>query len=315
MTAATSLKTIGERAGKVGVLMGGISAEREISLKSGEMIYTALRETGVDAVRLIWHDDLQETLASESVDRIFIALHGRGGEDGQVQGLLGLMGIPYTGSGVLGSALAMDKIRSKQIWKSCDIPTPDFMYCQEKVAAKDMQIRRFPVMVKPAREGSSIGISKVADPGQLQTALNTAFEFDENVLVEEYIEGEEYTLSILGSRALPIIRLETPNEFYDYEAKYLADNTRYHCPSGLSQSTEAKCAALGLRAFGALGAAGWGRVDFMLDADGEPQFIEANTVPGMTDHSLVPMAAKAAGIGFNELVLHVLASSLPEVSS
>ena len=315
MTTAASLNSVVTRAGKVGVLMGGTSAERDISLKSGEMIYTALCESGVDAVRLIWNDDLQATLASAEVDRIFIALHGRGGEDGQVQGLLGLMGVPYTGSGVLGSALAMDKIRSKQIWKSCDIPTPDFIYCHQTDLPKDNQISRFPVMVKPAREGSSIGISKVTDPGQLQAALATAFEFDDTVLVEQYIEGQEYTLSILGSRALPIIRLETPNEFYDYEAKYLADNTRYHCPSGLSQSTEAKCAALGTRAFSALGAVGWGRIDFMLGADGEPQFIEANTVPGMTDHSLVPMAARAAGIEFNELVLHILAGSFAEMTS
>ena len=305
-----NLQSVMARLGRVGVLMGGISAEREISLKSGEMIFDALVSSGVDAVKLVWNDNLNATLTSEDFDRIFIALHGRGGEDGQVQGLLGLMGIPYTGSDVLGSALAMDKIRSKQIWKSCNIPTPGFLHCTVDTRAKNSEIRQFPVMVKPAREGSSIGISKVAEQDQLQSALDAAFAYDDVVLVEQFVEGHEYTLSILGQRSLPIIRLETPNEFYDYEAKYLLDNTRYHCPSGLDKNIETQCAELGLRAFKALGASGWGRVDFILDQNDNPQFIEVNTVPGMTDHSLVPMAAAAAGIGFKELVIQILAESL-----
>ncbi|MGR8946878.1 MAG: D-alanine--D-alanine ligase [Gammaproteobacteria bacterium] len=297
------------KVGRVGVLMGGLSAEREISLKSGEMIYSALRRAGVDAVRLIWDQNLEKTLASDDYDRIFIALHGRGGEDGQVQGLLSLKGVPYTGSGVLGSALSMDKIRSKQIWTACDIPTPEF-YCLERARKQILpDIRNYPVMVKPSREGSSIGISKVNDQLQLQGAIDTAFEYDDCILIEQYIEGNEYTLSILEPDALPIIRLETPNEFYDYEAKYVSDSTKYHCPAGLSAEIEANCAELGLRAFRALGANGWGRVDFMLDAEQRPQFIEVNTVPGMTDHSLVPMAAAAAGITFEDLVVKILATS------
>lgn len=307
---ADNLESLIGRLGRVGVLMGGISAEREISLKSGEMVFSALAESGVDTVKLVWNDDLNATLASEKFDRVFVALHGRGGEDGQVQGLLGLMGIPYTGSGVLGSALAMDKIRSKQIWKSCDIPTPEFLYCGVDNPLKNSQISQFPVMVKPAREGSSIGISKVTGPEQLKASCDAAFAYDDAILVEQFVDGDEYTLSILGEQTLPIIRLETSNEFYDYEAKYLSDNTRYHCPSGLDKNLELKCAELGLRAFKALGAAGWGRVDFILDRDGNPQFIEVNTVPGMTDHSLVPMAAAAAGIDFKELVIRILAASL-----
>lgn len=296
-------------AGRVGVLMGGPSAEREISLKSGEMIYSALDKAGVSAVKLVWDDDLEQTLASAEYDRIFIALHGRGGEDGQVQGLLGLRGIPYTGSRVLGAALSMDKVRSKQIWSACGIPTPAFLCIKAGDQQNPVVPNNYPVMVKPAQEGSSIGISKVDDASELQTAIDKAFEFDDTVLIEQYIAGSEYTLSILGQRTLPIIRLETPNAFYDYEAKYLADSTEYHCPAGLDVETEAKCAELGLRAFQLLGGLGWGRVDFMLSANGEPQFIEVNTVPGMTDHSLVPMAAAAAGIGFEELVIHILATS------
>ena len=308
---ANDLGSIIRRAGRVGVLMGGLSAEREISLQSGAMIFAALAKMGVDVVKLVWEDDLNACLAGASFDRIFIALHGRGGEDGQVQGLLGLMGIPYTGSGVLGSALAMDKIRSKQIWQACNIPTPAFSFCTVDRPVKENEIKQFPVMVKPSREGSSIGISKVNDASQLGASLEAAFAYDESVLVEQFVEGDEYTLSILAQQTLPIIRLETPNEFYDYEAKYLSDNTRYHCPSGLDAEIESQCAALGLRAFNALGASGWGRVDFMLTSGSEPRFIEVNTVPGMTDHSLVPMAAAAAGIDFNELVVRVLASSLP----
>ena len=307
-----NLSEVVSSAGRVGVLMGGPSAERDISLKSGEMIYSALNKAGVKAVKLVWDGELEHTLASAEYDRIFIALHGRGGEDGQVQGLLGLRGIPYTGSRVLGAALAMDKIRSKQIWSACGIPTPEFLCLQADDEQPLPVPSNYPVMVKPAREGSSIGISKVDDANELESAISKAFEFDDTVLIEQYVTGSEYTLSILGHRALPIIRLETPNEFYDYEAKYLSDNTEYHCPAGLAAETEIRCAELGLRAFRLLGGHGWGRVDFMLGEDGEPQFIEVNTVPGMTDHSLVPMAAAAAGIGFEDLVVQILATSFSD---
>lgn len=296
-------------AGRVGVLMGGISAEREISLKSGEMIYRALVAANIDAVKIDWQDDLEHALASETFDRIFIALHGRGGEDGQVQGLLGLKNIPYTGSGVLGSSLAMDKIRSKQIWDSCGLPTPSFWSVDSHINFDPQDVQKFPVMVKPAREGSSIGITKVVVAHDLLPAVELAQRYDEQVIIEEFVKGNEYTLSILANQALPIIRLETPHEFYDYEAKYLADSTSYHCPAGLSETLEKECAELGLRAFRALGAHGWGRIDFIIDEDSRPQLIEANTVPGMTDHSLVPMAAAVAGIDFQNLVMNILKSS------
>ncbi|MEM7468145.1 MAG: D-alanine--D-alanine ligase [Pseudomonadota bacterium] len=310
MTNAAQTNTeIVAKAGRVGVLMGGLSAEREISLKSGEMVYQALCDSNVDAVKMIWNTDVEEAISESSIDRVFIALHGRGGEDGQVQGLLNLRGLPYTGSGVLGSALAMDKLRSKQIWRDCDVPTPAFKCVTPNDSANAIDVRHFPVMVKPAREGSSIGISKVDEAGSLPDALAQAFQYDNSVIIEQYIDGEEYTLSILDNEALPIIRLETPHEFYDYEAKYFSQSTQYHCPAGLSDASTEQCETLGLRAFNALGASGWGRVDFMWDPQSGPQFIEVNTVPGMTDHSLVPMAAAATDIDYRTLVLKILATS------
>lgn len=311
---ALNLDAIVTVSGRVGVLMGGQSAEREISLKSGEMIFQALTNVGVDAVKLVWDDNLEKTLNADSFERIFIALHGRGGEDGQVQGLLGLRGIPYTGSGVLGSALAMDKVRSKQIWQSAKIPTPEFEFISRETGVKLPPDIKFPVMVKPAHEGSSIGIAKVSDRTELDDAIENAMVYDDLVLIERFVDGSEYTLSILNDQTLPIIRLETANEFYDYDAKYLSDDTRYHCPAGLEQQSEAEYAALGLRAFQLLGASGWGRVDFILNDEIGPQLIEVNTVPGMTDHSLVPMAAAAAGIDFEQLVLRILSSSLSGVT-
>jgi D-alanine-D-alanine ligase len=304
-----NIDEVASKAGRVGVLMGGCSAEREISLKSGEMIFNALTTAGVEAVKLVWNDDLRQTLASDTYDRVFIALHGRGGEDGQVQGLLGLHDIPYTGSRVLGSALAMDKVRSKQVWQASGLPTPEFFFISREMNIDLASVPTFPVMIKPAREGSSIGISKVDNQRDLAQAIETALAFDELILVEQFVVGAEYTLSILNGQTLPLIRLETPNEFYDYEAKYLSDSTQYHCPAGLSAGLEKQCAELGLRAFLALGASGWGRVDFMLDGDLQPQLIEVNTVPGMTDHSLVPMAAAAAGINFEQLVMQILSTS------
>jgi len=298
--------------GKVAVLMGGYSAEREISLSSGAAVVQALQAAGVDAQAVDAADDkLYESLTNGGYARAFIALHGRGGEDGVIQGMLETVGIPYTGSDVLGSALGMDKLRTKQVWQSAGIPTPAFSVFSSRAgvdAAKDEL--RYPVIVKPPHEGSSIGISKVDTADTLLAAWERAVCYDDTVLVEQWIEGVEYTAGILGDEVLPLIRLETPNTFYDYDAKYKTDTTRYLIPCGLEAGKEAELQALSLAACRAVGASGWGRVDFMLDASGQPWFIEINTVPGLTDHSLVPMAAKAVGIDFSQLVCRILDSSL-----
>ncbi|HUT40022.1 MAG TPA: D-alanine--D-alanine ligase [Gammaproteobacteria bacterium] len=297
--------------GKVAVLLGGRSAEREVSLKSGAAVLAALQAAGVDAHALDSAEDrLHERLVSGGFARAFIALHGRGGEDGVMQGMLETLGIPYTGSGVLGSALGMDKLRTKQVWQSAGIPTPDYALLEneDEVAARCDSLH-YPVIVKPAHEGSSIGISKVGRASGLLQAWQEAARFDRSVLVEQWVDGAEYTTGILGETALPLIRLETPHAFYDYAAKYQADTTRYIIPCGLDAGQEQQLQQLSLQAFRAVGAHGWGRVDFMLDAAGRPWFIEVNTVPGLTDHSLVPMAAQAAGVAFGELVLKILDSS------
>jgi len=297
--------------GKVAVLMGGLSAEREVSLKSGKAVYDALLRKGVDAHAIDAGKDILQVLAAGNFDRVFIALHGRGGEDGTLQGALDMLGLPYTGSGVLGSALSMDKLRAKLTWVGAGLPTPPFAVLKPNAKLdKVMEKLGLPLMVKPAHEGSSIGISKVSEAGQMATAWKAAAAYDSCVIVERYIEGAEYTAALLGGQALPLIRLETPHTFYDYEAKYSADSTRYFCPAGLSAAQEQTLQELAQRAFDALGCSGWGRVDFMCDAQGQPWLIECNTVPGMTDHSLVPMAAREAGIGFDELVWHILADSL-----
>ena len=297
-------------AGKVLVLMGGDSAEREVSLKSGAAVAAALARAGVAVELVDYRGGDFAAVCARQPDRVFIALHGRGGEDGQLQGALGTAGIPYTGSGVLGCALAMDKIRSKQVWQSVGIPTPDFLVVDDESDAAVVTARLgLPLVVKPAHEGSSIGVSKVRILDEFAPAVREARRFDREVLAERWVPGGEYTLSLVAGERLPIIKLETPHEFYDYAAKYLADTTRYLCPAGLDAETEARCTESGARAFEALGASGWGRVDFMLDAAGQPQFIELNTVPGMTDHSLVPMAAAARGWSFEQLVLRILASS------
>lgn len=298
--------------GRVAVLMGGRSAERDISLLSGAAVLTALQRQGVDAHGV---DPVQEPVArlrDAGYDRAFIALHGRGGEDGVVQGALEALGLPYTGSGVLGSALSMDKLRSKQVWIGAGIPTPEFEVLGPESSDFGAVVDRLglPLMVKPTLEGSSLGMTKVTRAQDLETALAEALRYDRCALAERWIAGPEYTAAILGERVLPLIRLETPRAFYDYEAKYHADTTRYHCPCGLSAEREQAYAAQARAAFRALGASGWGRVDFLVDIDAEPRFIEVNTVPGMTDHSLVPMAARAAGIGFDELVLDILATTL-----
>ena len=288
--------------GRVAVLAGGNSAERAISLKSGNAVHNALREFGVIAERVDPVDTSLDTLAR--FDRVFIALHGRGGEDGVIQGVLEHLGVPYTGSGVMASAVGMDKIRTKLLWRGAGLATPDFRMAGPQGEAVDEM--PMPVIVKPSREGSSIGMQKVEEKGALREAIRDACAFDEDVLVERWVEGEEYTVAILNEEPLPAIRLETPNVFYDYEAKYESDSTRYLCPCGLEPQEENRMQALAMRAFRLLGCRGWGRVDLMRDQNGEFQLLEVNTIPGMTDHSLVPMAAAAREMGFAELVARIL---------
>lgn len=298
--------------GRVAVLMGGHAAERVISLRSGQAVLEALRRAGVDAEAVDAGDaDVVRQLETGGYARVFNILHGRGGEDGVMQGCLETLGLPYTGSGVLASALAMDKLRSKQLWRGVGLPTPEFMMLEN---ATDLERAAravgFPMMVKPSHEGSSIGMSKVEEAGQLPAAWELARQFDTDVLAERWITGTEYTAAILGEEVLPLIRLETGNVFYDYQAKYESNETRYHCPCGLSTEREQEYRQLALAAFRALDGRGWGRVDFMVDAEGRPWLIELNTVPGMTDHSLVPMAAREAGLDFETLVVRILATSL-----
>ena len=293
------------RFGKVAVLLGGRSGEREVSLKSGGAVVAALQRSGIDAQGF---DPAQQPLhALAQFDRVFIALHGRYGEDGTVQGALELMGIPYTGSGVMASALGMDKWRTKLLWRAMGIATPDFELVQADSDFAAIEARLgLPLFVKPANEGSSIGLSKVKAAGGLRAAYQLAAEVDPLVIAERYMGGGEYTVGILGDVALPAIRIVPANEFYDYEAKYLRDDTQYLCPCGLPPAQEAQIRSEALAAFRAVGGRGWGRVDFLMDEAGRHFFLEVNTSPGMTDHSLVPMAARAAGIGFDELVLRIL---------
>lgn len=293
--------------GKVGVLFGGKSAEREVSLKSGRAVLEALLSRGVDAHAFDPAERSFAELVAERFDRVFIVLHGRYGEDGTMQGALEQLGIPYTGSGVLASALAMDKGRTKMLWAQAGIPTPAYRMLDEQTDF-DAVVRELglPIMVKPVREGSSIGMSKVERAEDLPTAYRLAAEHDAVVMAEQFIRGQEATSPILNGKALPLIRLETPRVFYDYEAKYLTDSTRYVCPSGLPAELEARIQALSLRAFEALGCVGWARSDVMIDEAGNPYFLEINTAPGMTDHSLVPMAARQAGIPFDELCMQIL---------
>ena len=296
--------------GRVAVLMGGWSAEREVSLVSGRAVLEGLRARGVDAHAVDMGRDVLQVLTAGGYDRVFNVVHGRGGEDGELQGLLDIAGIPYTGSGVLGSALAMDKYRSKLVWQALGLPTPAFRLIASESDLDAAAALGFPLMVKAALEGSSIGVYRVEDAAGLRDAWQRAAACDSHVMAEACIQGEEYTASILGGRALPLIRLETPHVFYDYEAKYQADDTRYLIPCGLAETEEQALQALCLRAFEALGASGWGRVDLMRDGEGKPWLIEVNTVPGMTDHSLVPMAARAVGMDFPDLVWAILAQTL-----
>lgn len=296
--------------GKVAVLMGGPSAEREVSLKSGNAVLAALKQQGVDAHGMDADKSTLRWLEDGKFDRAFIMLHGRWGEDGVIQGVLEVLDIPYTGSGVLGSALGMDKLKSKDLWSAVGIPTPEYVLLDagtdfDKVAAK----LGLPVFVKPVREGSSLGVTKAKTVAELKTAWQSAAKYDDQVIAERFIDGAEITCGILGDQALPLIRIETDREFYDYEAKYLLDTTRYFCPCGLPGDQERAIQALGRRAFSVLGCGGWGRVDFMLDKNGRAYVLEVNTVPGMTDHSLVPKAAKQAGMDFGELVSRILETS------
>lgn len=297
--------------GRVAVLFGGKSAEREVSLKSGNAVLGALQAAGVDAFGIDVRDDFLARLASEKIDRAFIVLHGRGGEDGSMQGLLECAGIPYTGSGILASALAMDKLRTKQVWHSLGLPTPRHavLTSQADCEAAAAELG-FPLIVKPAHEGSSIGMAKVDSVEALLKAWQDAACYDSQVLVEQWIAGPEYTIAVLRGQVLPPIGLGTPHTFYDYDAKYLADDTQYRIPCGLSAEKEAELKELTARACEAVGTQGWARADVMQDASGQFWLLEVNTVPGMTDHSLVPMAARAAGLDFQQLVLAILADSV-----
>ncbi len=302
-----------KRFGKVAVMLGGTSAERPVSLNSGNAVLAALLRQGVDAHPFDPANRNLGDLIGGEFDRVFIALHGRYGEDGCMQGALELLGLPYTGSGVMASALGMDKWRTKLLWRAGGLPTADWtmLDADSDFAAVEKQLG-LPIFVKPAREGSSIGMSKVTEPGTLGAAYATAVEHDTLVLAEKFIDGPEFTVAVLGETALPLIRLEPAQDkaFYDFEAKYLRNDTQYHCPAGLSDDKEQALRRLALDAFRLLGGQGWGRVDLMLDRFGNPYLLEANTSPGMTDHSLVPMAARAAGHDFDALCLAILEQTL-----
>ncbi len=299
-----------KRFGKIAVLLGGRSAERDVSLKSGSMVLAALLKSGVDAHPFDPRDLGLQHLIKEKFNRVFIALHGRFGEDGTIQGALELLGIPYTGSGVMASALAMDKWRTKLLWQAAGVPTAPFELLDANSDFDAIASRLgLPIMVKPANEGSSIGMSKVRRGADLRAAFELAVRSDPIVIAEKFIDGQELTVGVLGETALPPIRLETPRDFYDYEAKYIANDTRYIVPCGLAPDAEQAIQRQVMRAFNVLGCHGWGRVDLMLNKTGEPFFLEVNTSPGMTDHSLVPMAARHAGLSFEDLCLAILDSA------
>jgi D-alanine-D-alanine ligase len=296
--------------GRVAVLFGGTSSEREISLKSGNACLAALQKRGVDAHGFDPQDKPLGELLTRKFERVFIALHGPGGEDGTLQGALEFLGLPYTGSGVMGSAIGMDKLRTKRLAQAVGIPTTDYLVLRSP-ADLDNCLERLglPLIVKPATQGSSVGMTKVEKAEQLLPAYQAAALLEPGVFAEPWITGGEYTVAVLQGRALPSIRIETPATFYDYQAKYFRNDTQYFCPSGLSTEAEQHLASLALATFDAVGAEGWGRADFMMDKTGRPYLLEINTVPGMTDHSLVPMAARALGIGFEQLVWQVLETS------
>lgn len=299
--------------GKVAVLFGGTSAERDISLLSGEAVLQALLRQGVDAFSIDMGRETIQQLFEIHYDRAFIMLHGRGGEDGTIQGLLEILGKPYTGSGVLGSSIAMNKQKTKEIWKGIGLPTPEFiMIHHQRDLERVSQSLEWPVMIKPVNEGSSIGMSCVHSDQELEIAWQNASRYDSAVMAEQWITGDEYTAAIVGDAVLPLIKLQTPHVFYDYDAKYQSDQTKYLCPCGLDSVQEEALQMMVMKAYESVEASGWGRVDFMIDQNGRAWLIEVNTVPGMTDHSLVPMAAKVKGLGFDRLVMNILKSSLKE---
>ncbi|MEM7209287.1 MAG: D-alanine--D-alanine ligase [Pseudomonadota bacterium] len=296
--------------GRVGVMMGGWSAEREISLMSGKEVLQGLLDAGVDAVGVDLDLDTLRAMKREDYDRAFMILHGPGGEDGIVQAFLETIGVPYTGSGVLGSAIAMSKFASKLAWRGVGLPVPDWHVVSSAAEAQSAADEfGFPMMIKPSNEGSSIGIEQVNQREALVPAFETAVKYGE-VLAEKFVHGRELTVAVLGGQALPVIEIETPREFYDYKAKYFVDNTSYHCPAKIPESLARQCQEIALSAFDSIGCRDWGRVDFMVDGDGQPWLIEANTAPGMTTHSLVPMAANEAGMTFSDLVYRILECSM-----
>jgi len=299
---------------KVAVLLGGTSAERDVSLMSGAAVLAGLKEAGIDAHGVDTRDFPVMRLKEEGFEKAFIALHGRGGEDGTLQGVLDFLQIPYTGSGVMASAITMDKWRSKLLWQGANLPVAPYVWInrQQMDAGLDDTLAQriaqlgMPLFVKPSSEGSSVGISRVNQPSELPAALEEAFRHDDDVLVEKFLSGPEYTVAILGEQILPSIRIQPASDFYDYEAKYISDDTQYFCPSGLSAEKEAELRELVLNAWRTLGCSGWGRVDVMMDGDGSFYLLEVNSSPGMTSHSLVPMAAKQAGMSFSQLVARIL---------
>ena len=302
--------------GKVAVVMGGTSAERDVSLNSGHAVLKALQQKGVDAFAFDTATHSLNELSELATDRVFNALHGRGGEDGQLQGTLELLNIPYTGSGVLGSALGMDKLRSKLCWQGAKMTTPAWRVLSNVTDIEPCAVELgYPLIIKPALEGSSIGMAKVTNLDELTKAWQQASQYNCDVIAEKWITGAEFTVAILAGEALPAIRLETPHDFYDYQAKYHSNTTQYFCPCGLAEAQEEQLKAIAIDAFKILGGTGWGRVDFMLDEQQTAYLLEINTVPGMTDHSLVPMAAKQAGIDFNGLVWNILETSIAREES
>ena len=296
--------------GRVAVMLGGDSSEREVSLDTGAAVLEALESLGVDAHAWDPAEKSMAEFAAAGFDRVWIALHGPGGEDGALQGALQWLGVPYTGSGVMASALAMDKVRSKHLFRSAGIPTPEYAVIRDhgdaSVAAEKLGL---PLIIKPPGQGSSVGMSKIFEREELRPAVDLALQYGETVLLETCIRGGEFTVAVLQGRALPTIRIETPRVFYDYRAKYESDRTEYHCPGTSAADEEQAYAELAIAAFRELGCTGWGRVDFMTGDDGQPLVLEVNTVPGMTSHSLVPMAAKQDGIDFAQLCWRILETS------
>ncbi|SCB84612.1 D-alanine--D-alanine ligase [Gilliamella intestini] len=294
---------------KVAVLYGGTSAEREVSLKSGKAVHAGLLANGIDAHLIDTKELLVTNLKEQGYTKAFVILHGRGGEDGIIQAILTYQNIPYTGSDVLSSALTMDKLKTKLVWKSLNLPVADYVIIEKsQLIDTDAIVKQLglPLFVKPSHEGSSVGMTRVNEASELQSAINVAFKYDSIVMVESFLAGPEFTVAIVGEDVLPTIRIQPTTEFYDYDAKYLSNSTQYFCPSGLPDNKEQEISKLALEAYKAVGCRGWGRVDIIFDTNQNPYLLEVNTAPGMTDHSLVPMAAKQYGWSFNELVDRIL---------